>query len=65
VESAVIVGHAAAKVTNGPRFSVAYYVQDGTRLFVVGYKVDAPQWKPSAATESDLRAIVSSFHSSP
>jgi hypothetical protein len=65
VESAVIDGRAAAKVTNGPRFSVAYYVQDGTRMFVVGYKVDAPDWKPSAATESDLRAIVASFHVTP
>jgi hypothetical protein len=65
VESAVIDGRAAAKVTNGPRFSVAYYVQDGTRMFVVGYKVDAPDWKPAAATESDLRAIVASFHVTP
>lgn len=65
VESAVLDGRAAAKVTNGPRFSVAYYVQDGTRMFVVGYKVDAPQWKPLAATESDLQAIVASFHIAP
>jgi hypothetical protein len=62
VETALIDGRAAAKVTNGPRFSVAYYVQDGARMFVVGYKVDAPDWKPSTATESDLRAIVASFH---
>ncbi|MEA2662763.1 MAG: hypothetical protein QOH08_2335, partial [Chloroflexota bacterium] len=27
--------------------------------------VDAPQWKPSAATDADLRAIVASFHVSP
>jgi hypothetical protein len=65
VESAVIDGHVAAKVTNGPRFSVAYYVQDRDRMFVVGYKVDAPDWKPSAATEADLRAIVASFHITP
>ncbi|MFN2625686.1 MAG: hypothetical protein ABR520_06325, partial [Mycobacteriales bacterium] len=52
VESTTIDGHLAAKVTNGPRFSVAYYVYDAGRMFVVGYKVDAPQWKPSAATES-------------
>ncbi len=65
VESAVIDGHVAAKVTNGPRFSVAYYVQDRDRMFVVGYKIDAPDWKPSAATESDLRAIVASFHVTP
>lgn len=65
VESAVIDGHVAAKVTNGPRFSVAYYVQDAGRMFVVGYKVDAPDWKPSAATEADLRAIVASFRVSP
>jgi hypothetical protein len=62
VENAVIDGHVAAKVTNGPRFSVAYYVQDAGRMFVVGYKVDAPDWKPSAATDTDLRAIVASFH---
>jgi len=65
VESAVIDGHVTAKVTNGQRFSVAYYVQDAGRMFVVGYKVDAPDWKPSAATESDLRAIVASFHITP
>lgn len=65
VESATIDGHVAAKVTNGPRFSVAYYVYDGGRMFVVGYKVDAPDWKPAAATESDLRAIVASFHITP
>ena len=65
VESAVIDGHVAAKVTNGPRFSVAYYVQDGARMFVVGYKVDAPDWKPSAATEAELRALVASFHVTP
>jgi hypothetical protein len=65
VETAVIDGHVAAKVTNGPRFSVAYYVQDRDRMFVVGYKVDAPDWKPLAATESDLRAIVASFHITP
>jgi hypothetical protein len=65
VESAVVDGRAAAKVTNGPRFSVAYYVQDRDRMFVVGYKVDAPDWKPLAATESDLRAIVASFHITP
>jgi hypothetical protein len=65
VESATIDGHVAAKVTNGPRFSVAYYVQDTGRMFVVGYKVDAPDWKPSAAMESDLRAIVATFHVSP
>jgi hypothetical protein len=65
VESATIDGHVAAKVTNGPRFSVAYYVQDAGRMFVVGYKVDAPDWKPSAAMESDLRAIVATFHVSP
>jgi len=65
VESATIDGHLAAKVTNGPRFSVAYYVYDGGRMFVVGYKVDAPDWKPLAASESDLRAIVSSFHITP
>jgi hypothetical protein len=65
VESAVIDGHVAAKVTNGPRFSVAYYVQDRDRMFVVGYKVDAPDWRPSAATESELRAIVASFHITP
>jgi hypothetical protein len=65
VESTTIDGHVAAKVTNGPRFSVAYYVQDAGRMFVVGYKVDAPQWKPSSATESDLGAIVASFHVSP
>ena len=65
VESAMIDGHVAAKVTNGPRFSVAYYVQDAGRMFVVGYKVDAPDWKPSAATESELRAIVASFHITP
>lgn len=65
VESATIDGRVAAKVTNGPRFSVAYYVQDAGRMFVVGYKVDAPQWKPSAATDADLRAIVASFHVSP
>ena len=65
VESAVIDGHVAAKVTNGPRFSVAYYVQDAGRMFVVGYKVDAPDWKPSAATDGDLRAIVASFHITP
>lgn len=65
VESAVIDGHVAAKVTNGPRFSVAYYVQDAGRMFVVGYKVDAPDWKPAAATESDLRSIVASFHVTP
>jgi hypothetical protein len=65
VESAVIDGHAAARVTNGPRFSVGYYVQDAGRMFVVGYKVDAPDWKPSAATDADLRAIVASFHISP
>ena len=65
VESAAIDGHVAAKVTNGPRFSVAYYVQDAGRMFVVGYKIDAPDWKPSAATEADLRAIVASFHVTP
>ena len=65
VETAVIDGHVAAKVTNGPRFSVAYYVQDNGRMFVVGYKVDAPDWKPSAATEADLRSIVASFHVTP
>ena len=65
VESAVIDGHVAAKVTNGPRFSVAYYVYDAGRMFVVGYKIDAPDWKPSAATDSDLRAIVASFHITP
>ncbi len=65
VESAVIDGRVAAKVTNGPRFSVAYYVQDGARMFVAGYKVDAPDWKPSAATEAELRAIVASFHITP
>lgn len=65
VESAAIDGHIAAKVTNGPRFSVAYYVQDRDRMFVVGYKIDAPDWKPSAATEADLRAIVASFHITP
>ena len=65
VESASIDGHAAAKVTNGPRFSVAYYVYDAGRMFVVGYKVDAPDWKPSSATEADLRAIVASFHITP
>jgi hypothetical protein len=65
VETATIDGHLAAKVTNGPRFSVAYYVYDAGRMFVVGYKVDAPDWKPSAATESDLRAIVASFHITP
>jgi hypothetical protein len=65
VESTTIDGHLAAKVTNGPRFSVAYYVYDAGRMFVVGYKVDAPDWKPSAATESELRAIVSSFHITP
>jgi hypothetical protein len=65
VESAVIDGRAAVKITNGPRFSVAYYVQDGARMFVVGYKIDAPDWKPSAATEAELRAIVASFHITP
>jgi hypothetical protein len=50
VENATIDGHVAAKVTNGPRFSVAYYVYDAGRMFVVGYKVDRPDWKPSAAT---------------
>lgn len=65
VEPAVLDGRTAAKVTNGPRFSVAYYVQDGTRMFVVGYKVDAPQWKPQAATESELAGIVASFHVTP
>ena len=65
VENATIDGHAAAKVTNGPRFSVAYYVYDAGRMFVVGYKVDAPDWKPSAAAESDLRTIVASFHITP
>lgn len=65
VESAAIDGHVATKVTNGPRFSVAYYVQDRDRMFVVGYKVDAPDWKPAAATEADLRAIVASFHITP
>lgn len=65
VENATIDGHAATKVTNGPRFSVAYYVYDAGRMFVVGYKVDAPDWKPSAATEADLRAIVASFHVTP
>jgi hypothetical protein len=65
VESTTIDGHVAAKVTNGPRFSVAYYVEDAGRMFVVGYKVDAPDWKPSAATDADLRAIVASFHISP
>jgi hypothetical protein len=65
VESATIDGHLAAKVTNGPRFSVAYYVYDAGRMFVVGYKVDAPDWKPSAATESDLQAIVATFHVTP
>ncbi|HTJ59944.1 MAG TPA: hypothetical protein VL333_02000 [Candidatus Saccharimonadales bacterium] len=65
VENATIDGHVAAKVTNGPRFSVAYYVYDAGRMFVVGYKIDRPDWKPSAATESDLRAIVASFHITP
>jgi len=65
VETAVIDGHVATKVTNGPRFSVAYYVQDNGRMFVVGYKIDAPDWKPSAATEADLRSIVASFHITP
>ncbi len=65
VESTTLDGRAAAKVTNGPRFSVAYYVYDAGRMFVVGYKVDAPDWKPSAATDADLRAIVASFHVSP
>jgi len=65
VESALIDGRAAARVTNGPRFSIAYYVQDAGRMFVVGYKVDAPDWKPTAATDADLRAIVASFHISP
>jgi len=65
VETAVLDGHVAAKVTNGPRFSVAYYVPDGGRMYVVGYKVDAPDWKPSVATEADLRAIVASFHITP
>jgi len=65
VESALVDGRAAARVTNGPRFSIAYYVQDAGRMFVVGYKVDAPDWRPSAATDADLRAIVASFHISP
>ena len=65
VEGAVIDGRVAAKITNGPRFSVAYYVQDRDRMFVVGYKIDAPDWKPLAATDADLRAIVSSFHITP
>lgn len=65
VEGATIDGHPAAKVTNGPRFSVAYYVYDAGRMFVVGYKVDAPDWKPSAADETDLRSIVASFHVTP
>lgn len=65
VESATIDGHSAAKVTNGPRFSVAYYVYDAGRMFVVGYKVDAPDWKPLSATDADLRAIVASFHITP
>ncbi len=65
VETATIDGRFAAKVTNGPRFSVAYYVQDRDRMFVVGYKVDAPDWKPLAATDAELRAIVASFHITP
>lgn len=65
VERTTLDGHDAAKVTNGPRFSVTYYVQDAGRMFVVGYKVDAPDWKPAAATESDLRTIVASFHITP
>jgi hypothetical protein len=65
VESATLDGHVAAKVTNGPRFSVAYYLYDAGRMFVVGYKVEAPDWKPLAATESDLGAIVATFHVTP
>lgn len=65
VEPAVIDGRAATKVTNGPRFSVAYYIQEGGWMYVVGYKVDAPQWKPGAATEADLAAIVASFRGAP
>jgi hypothetical protein len=65
VESTTIDGRPAAKVTNGPRFSVAYYVYDAGRMFVAGYKVDAPQWRPSAASDADLRAIVASFHVTP
>lgn len=55
----VFAGRVAVRITNGARFAVAYYVANGSEVFVVG-TVKGP-FRAAAATDSDMAAIATSF----
>lgn len=63
VESVSFAGVNAARTTNGPRFSVVYYVPRGNQMLLVGYKIDTldPSWQPAGTSQALLASIVDSF----
>lgn len=65
VSSVTFDGKSAARITNGARYSVAYYVAVPGKMFLVGERADTPAWFPSGAQTSTLDGIVSSFHTTP
>lgn len=60
LDPVVLAGRPAVRITNGARFSVAYYVANGADMFVVGYLQHA-DWQPRGVKPSDLQGIVASF----
>jgi hypothetical protein len=59
VDTLTFAGRQAVRIRGGARFSVAYYVTNGTDIYVVGLIKGTSQ--PAAATDGDLNMIAGSF----
>jgi len=59
VDTVTFAGRQAVRIRGGARFSVAYYVTNGTDIYVVGLIKGTSQ--PTTATDGDLNMIAGSF----
>lgn len=64
IQQVRLAGREAALLQRGARYAVAYFVPDGDRMFLLGYRTDLGA-APTVANENALRAIVVSFRFAP
>jgi hypothetical protein len=60
VEAATVAGLPAAKLTNGARYPLAYYVAVADRMYVIAY-TGGDEPKPAGSSPESFEAIVGSF----
>jgi hypothetical protein len=58
-------GKSIARLTNGARYSVAYFVAVPGKMLLVGERADTPTMFAAGVTKATLDSIVASFHALP